>query len=79
MLRVVLDSNIYVSAFNFDGPPGEIIRVAEDGFFALYVSPFIVQEVKGVLKHKFGWSEADLRETLDDSCDRTDRYTTSSA
>jgi putative PIN family toxin of toxin-antitoxin system len=65
MLRVVLDSNIYVSAFNFSGPPELILRLAEDGLFALYVSPFIVQEVSGVLKHKFGWSEADLEDTLD--------------
>ncbi|MBI4454717.1 MAG: hypothetical protein HY644_02325 [Acidobacteria bacterium] len=30
MLRVVLGSNIYVSAFNFDGPPEEILPLAEN-------------------------------------------------
>lgn len=77
MFRVVLGSNIYVSAFNFGGAPEEIIRLAEEGIFELYVSPFIVQEVKGVLKEKFGWSESDLWETVDPiSWDRTNRYTT---
>jgi len=33
MLRVVLDTNIYISAFMFGGVPSEIVEAGMDGRF----------------------------------------------
>lgn len=55
MLRVVADSNIYISAFNFGGLPQKILQLAEDGVFELCLSESLIQEIRGVLIEKFQW------------------------
>jgi putative PIN family toxin of toxin-antitoxin system len=58
-LRVVLDSNVYISAFTHPhGQPFQIWRKALQGDYALLVSPSIVAEVAGVLRLKFDWDDA---------------------
>lgn len=55
-LRVVLDSNVYVSAFIYpQGLPFWIWRQALKRRYQLLVSPAIVGEVGGVPRVKFGW------------------------
>lgn len=49
-LRVVLDSNVWVSGLLFGGPPDEVIHLAEQGRLDLFLSQSIEQEVLGVLK-----------------------------
>jgi uncharacterized protein len=57
-LRVVLDTNVYISAFTHpQGQPFQIWRKALQGDYALLVSPSIVTEVAGVLKLKFDWDD----------------------
>ena len=48
-MRVVLDTNVIVSGLNF---PGNERLVLE-----LCLSPFILEEVSGVLGRKFDWTE----------------------
>lgn len=55
-MKVVLDSNIYVSAFAFDRGPEKIINCGIAGHFRLYSSLYIIDEVKRVL-HRLGTSE----------------------
>ena len=57
-MRVVADTNIYISALNFGGPPGEIVDLALEGVIELYISEPILKEIEGVLLRKFGWSES---------------------
>lgn len=57
MLRVVADTNIYISAFNFGGVADRIVQEAQEDAFALFVSPAILNEVQDVLIRKFKWSE----------------------
>jgi uncharacterized protein len=55
-LRVVLDTNVYVSAFTHpQGQPFQIWRKALQGEYILLISPSIAAEVAGVLGSKFGW------------------------
>jgi uncharacterized protein len=57
-LRVVLDTNVYVSAFQ--RPEGLIARVWQDarkGMYALFASPHIVGEVAQTLREDFRWSD----------------------
>lgn len=56
MLRIVIDTNIYISAILFDGKPESIIKLAAAEKVALYTSHAIVAEVAGVLRNKFNWT-----------------------
>ena len=55
MIRVVLDTNIYISAFLFGGKPSEILKQIEDREITLAYSPAIRRELEGVLAGKFRW------------------------
>ena len=57
-MRVVLDTNVIVSGLNFPGNERTVLELAMRGRFDLVLSPFILQEVAGVLCRKFGWEEA---------------------
>ena len=56
-MKVVLDTNIIVSALNFPGNERRVLDLARRGRYDLYLSPFILQEVSGVLVWKFRWEE----------------------
>ena len=56
-MRVVLDTNVVVSGLNFPGNERLVLELALRGRFDLYLSPFILEEVAGVLGRKFGWDE----------------------
>lgn len=47
--RIVLDTNVYVSATLSRGKPYRVLRAAEEGNAELCVSPFIIDEVEDVL------------------------------
>jgi uncharacterized protein len=60
-LRVVLDSNVYFSAFTHpQGPPFRIWQNAVNRSFTLLVSPAILREVAGVLREVMHWRETDI-------------------
>ena len=56
-MRVVLDTNVIVSALNFPGNERLVLELALRGRFHLYLSRFILEEVAGVLTRKFGWDD----------------------
>ena len=53
-MRVVLDTNVIVSGLNFPGNERLVLELALRGRFELCLSPFILEEVAGVLGRKFG-------------------------
>jgi putative PIN family toxin of toxin-antitoxin system len=55
-LRIVADTNVYVSIFQFGGRLSEILEVAVAGSVELYISEPILEELRGVLTRKFQWS-----------------------
>lgn len=57
MLSVTADTNIYISALNFGGPPGRVLDLARTGAIRLAISDPIEEELADVLRSKFGWSE----------------------
>jgi predicted nucleic acid-binding protein len=62
---VVLDTNVYVSAFTFPrGVPRQVWRHALRWRYRLLVSPAIVREVARVLREDFHWEERRLRRRL---------------
>ena len=48
-MRVVLDTNVIVSGLNFPGNERLVLELALRGRFELCLSPFILEEVAGVL------------------------------
>ena len=57
MLRVVLDTNVLISAILFGGKPREILEKAIRGEIRLCLSEPILEELKGVLRRsKFDYS-----------------------
>lgn len=63
-MRVVLDTNIYISAILFGGNCEEILRLAQQGAFKIIISRPIISEIEGVLKDKFKWSRQQISDTV---------------
>ena len=64
-LRAVLDTNIYISAFQFPrGRNAALWRAARERRFALLVSPPIVQEVARVLRREFHWQDGQVQAVI---------------
>jgi putative PIN family toxin of toxin-antitoxin system len=64
VIRVVADTNVYVSAIVFGGTCEEVLVLARAGLVDLYVSPPILSELRVVLGRTFGWPPARVREAL---------------
>jgi putative PIN family toxin of toxin-antitoxin system len=60
VIRVTADSNIYISALHFGGPPDRLLDLARSGLIELTISDDILAEVTRVLRDKFGWSREAL-------------------
>jgi uncharacterized protein len=56
-VKVVLDTNVYVSAFLFDRGPERIIELSRAGHFRVFSSLYIVEELREVLAGKLGTSQ----------------------
>ena len=63
MLKVVIDTNIFISALLFGGKPRDIVELARSRVIFNATSTFIVDEVEGVLVVKFFW-EPRVAETV---------------
>jgi putative PIN family toxin of toxin-antitoxin system len=55
VISVTADSNVYVSALNFPGPPARLLAMASAGLIRLDISDEILNETMGVLRDKFDW------------------------
>lgn len=66
MEKIVLDTNIYVSAILVGKTCEEILQYARDGRYEIAVSPAILEELSNVLSRKFGWSGRQVATVLED-------------
>jgi uncharacterized protein len=62
--RVVVDTNVYVSAYGFGGLPAELVLGAISRDFELVVSAAILAEVARVLADKLGFDRARVEEIV---------------
>ena len=63
-LRVVIDTNVFISGFNYPGKPSEVLELFMRGEIEVYISPFILQELKRILRERFDWSEGRIEVAL---------------
>ena len=62
MIKIVLDTNILISAILFGGNPRKILSLIIDKKIQGFISPFIIFELKEVLRKKFNFSLEILEE-----------------
>jgi uncharacterized protein len=63
-MAVVLDSNIWISAFVFRGMPLELVEMGLDGSLDIVVSQSIMDETLRVMKDKFRAKPMELERAL---------------
>lgn len=64
MPRVVLDTNVYISAYGFGGKPAEVLRAAIAGECTLLTSPAILTEVADKLYAVLGFDDEHVRAVI---------------
>jgi len=63
-MRIVVDTNVIVSALVFGGLPRRVFEALEGGICDFYYSAEIEGETRRVLRDKFGWDEERLNRYL---------------
>jgi putative PIN family toxin of toxin-antitoxin system len=59
-MRIVVDTNVIVSALAFGGVPREVMDLAVVGACSFYFSPAVRAEAEEALQEKFGWSPKEI-------------------
>jgi len=65
MLKVVADTNIYISAILFGGKPEKIRKLARKKKIELLISEIILAEIAEILKRKFNWPDWQISQTME--------------
>jgi uncharacterized protein len=78
VLRVTLDTNIYVSGLNYRGNPYRTLELAREGKILVAVSDEILDEVERVLQEKFHWPHRRAQQARRDIRDFAEHVTPSS-
>jgi putative PIN family toxin of toxin-antitoxin system len=63
-MRVVFDTNVFISGLNFGGKPAIVLQMAAKAECTLITSEDILQEIEDVLLRKFLWSTGNVAATL---------------
>lgn len=63
-LRVVMDTNVFISGLNFGGKPGEVLNLLIKEEMEVFVSPFILSELGSIIREKFGWADEQVTRVL---------------
>lgn len=66
MPKVVLDTNVYISAIVSGGKPEEIRKLARIRTISVLISEAIVKEIAEALRRKFNWQNWQISQALDE-------------
>ncbi len=70
-LRVVIDTNVFVSGLTFKGKPREILDLIWSGEIEACISSFILRELEETLKKDFGWDRDQIKHTMEEIKSKT--------
>jgi len=74
--RITIDTNIYISALNFQrGKPHQLLQMAMEGEVRVAISDAIMAEVLRIMRDKFHATPEDLLETEAIIASSTERVT----
>jgi putative PIN family toxin of toxin-antitoxin system len=76
VVKVVPDSNVWISAFNFGGVPRRVIEMGVSSEIRLAISNDILLEVWRVQEEKFKWSQNRLQDWQNDILTFTEKVET---
>ena len=65
-MKVVLDTNVYISAILFGGKPERIRELSKEGKVEVLVSEAIISEIAEVLRRKFDWESWRISQVIDE-------------
>jgi putative PIN family toxin of toxin-antitoxin system len=63
-LKVVIDTNVFISGLNFAGKPGQVLELFARGEVDVCVSPFILLELRNILTGRFQWKDEQVTRIL---------------
>jgi putative PIN family toxin of toxin-antitoxin system len=63
-MRVVFDTNVFISGLNFGGKPAIVLQMAAKAECILVTGEDILLEIEAVLLRKFLWSAGNVAATL---------------
>lgn len=63
-MKVVCDTNIYISAAEFGGAAQQLLEELLEKEIILITSPDIIKEVSRMLREKFEWSDLEIEDTI---------------
>jgi len=63
-LKVVIDTNVFISGLNFAGAPSEVLELFINDEIKVYISSFILREIERILKEKFEWGKEQIETAL---------------
>lgn len=63
-LKVVFDTNIYISAIIFGGNPKQCLELAREKGIRLFISKPILLEISNKLRDKFNWEGYEIQDVV---------------
>lgn len=66
MIKLVLDTNIYISAILFGGKPETIRKLSKEGKITVLISEAILKEITEVLRIKFRFENWQISQTINE-------------
>lgn len=66
MQKVVLDTNVYISAILFGGKPEEIRKLSKEKKIEILISEAILKEIAEALRRKFKWQSWQISQAIDE-------------
>ena len=63
--KVVIDTNVFVSGLNFKGAPREVLDLIWKKRIEVYISPFIIEELRDTLLEDFAWDNERVEEVIE--------------
>lgn len=64
-LKVVIDTNVFVSGLHYGGRPRQVLDLLWQGEIEVYISPFILAELARVLEARLRWSSQHVEEVIE--------------
>jgi len=64
-LKVVIDTNVFVSGLTFKGKPREILDLIWRGDIEACISSFILKELEETLRKDFSWDRDQIKHTIE--------------
>jgi uncharacterized protein len=62
--RIVIDTNVYISAIFWGGKPRKVLELGRNGHISIFTSSEIQTEIETKLKTKFGIEEREVAQIL---------------